>query len=143
MKKEYKEQLDAVMTRLKSSHPHLTEKQIRKTFLGMKKETEDCLKVKEEVKANLQRLAFLEINRVFQNLQPEDIGVRFNNEGHPYVFLNIHFGNGNESFYGDLYIAETLEMKKFKKQKVPTPKRHLVVYTDGTACIDGVKKGRK
>jgi len=142
MKKEHQEQLDALMTRLKSSHPHLTEKQIRKTFLEMKKETEDYLKAEAEIKASMQTIALAEIKRIAQSLTPEDIGVKFD-EGGAYAFLNIRFGAGNCSWWGDFSIAEPLEMQRCKKRKIPTPGSKLVQYTDGTACIESVKKGNK
>ncbi len=142
MKKEHQEQLDALMTRLKSSHPRLTEKQIRKTFLDMKKETEDYLKAEAEIKASMQTIALAEIKRIAQSLTPEDIGVKFD-DGGAYAFLNIRFGAGNGSWWGDCVIAEPLEMQRCKKRKIPTPGSKLVVYTDGTACIESVKKGTK
>jgi hypothetical protein len=140
MKKEHQEQLNAVMTRLKSSHPHLTEKQIRKAFLEMKKETEDSLKAQAEVKASMQTIALAEIKRVAQSLTLEDIGVKFCDDG-AYAFLNIRFGTGNHSWWGDFSIAEPLEMQRCKKRKIPTPKSKLVLYTDGTVRIE--KKGNK
>lgn len=150
MKKEYREELDAVMAQLKASHPHLTEKQIRKSFLDMKKETENARKVRAEVTARMQALALAEIKRVVQSLQPEDIGIKFDDgvgDGGDrvhgaYPFLNIRFGDGNRSWWGDFSIAETHEMQRCKKLKVPTPKSKLVCYTDGTARIEATKKGR-
>jgi hypothetical protein len=140
MKKD-REELDAVMAQLKASHPHLTEKQIRKSFLDMKKETENARKVRAEVTARMQALALAEIKRVVQSLQPEDIGIKFD-DGGAYPFLNIRFGDGNRSWWGDFSIAETHEMQRCKKLKVPTPKSKLVCYTDGTARIEATKKGR-
>ena len=142
MKKEHQEQLDALMTRLKSSHPRLTEKQIRKTFLDMKKETEDYLKAEAEMKANMQYIALAEIKRIAQSLTHEDIGVKFDDDG-AYAFLNIRFGGGNHSRWGDFGIAEPLEMQRCKKRKIPTPGSKLVVYIDGTARIESIKKGKK
>ena len=142
MKKEHQEQLDALMTRLKSSHPRLTEKQIRKTFLDMKKETEDYLKAEAEMKASMQYIALAEIKRIAQSLTHEDIGVKFDDDG-AYAFLNIRFGDGNYSRWGDFCIAKPLEMQRCKKRKIPTPGSRLVVYTDGTARIETIKKGKK
>jgi len=136
MKKEHRQELDMVMARLKASHPHLSEKQIQKAFLDMKKETENIRKVRAEITARLQSLALAEIKRVASSLTIEDIGVKVDNDGDAAPFLNIRFGGGNNSFWGDFCIAETLEMKRCRKQKMPTPKSKLVAYTDGTARIE-------
>lgn len=143
MKKEHRQELDMVMAMLKASHPHLSEKQIRKAFLDMKKETEDIDKVRAEIRKRVQSLALAEIKRVVPSLTIEDIGVIVDNDGDATPFLNIRFGGENASFWGDFRIAETLEMKRCRKQKMPTPKSKLVAYTDGTARIEPTPKPKK
>lgn len=92
MKKEHRQELDMVMAMLKASHPHLSEKQIRKAFLDMKKETEDIDKVRAEIRKRVQSLALAEIKRVVPSLTIEDIGVIVDNDGDATPFLNIRFG---------------------------------------------------